>query len=119
MPPLMMSPDPNPIVDEVLRFEDLPLGSAGSRRAIVRWSDGSESEAWCGTGMRSWSARATSSERRTKSSARSTSAETGIGFSPSVPEIRIRRGEQDGPPAYDESSVGLGLKHGDRFACLR
>ena len=34
-----------PTVEEVLRFEDLPLGSAGSRRAIVRWSDGTESAA--------------------------------------------------------------------------
>lgn len=34
-----------PIVDQVLRFEDLPLGSAGTRRAIVRWSDGTESVA--------------------------------------------------------------------------
>lgn len=34
-----------PVVDEVLRFEDLPMGSAGSRRAIVRWSDGSQSTA--------------------------------------------------------------------------
>ena len=31
-----------PIVDEVLRFEDLPLGSAGTRCAMVRWSDGTE-----------------------------------------------------------------------------
>ena len=30
---------------EVLRFEDLPPGSLASRRAIVRWSDGSEGEA--------------------------------------------------------------------------
>jgi hypothetical protein len=36
---------PEPIVDEVLRFEDLPLGSAGTRRAIVRWSDGTEGAA--------------------------------------------------------------------------
>jgi hypothetical protein len=35
----------NPIVEEVLRFEDLPPGSLASRRAIVRWSDGSEGEA--------------------------------------------------------------------------
>jgi hypothetical protein len=35
----------NPIVEEVLRFEDLPLGSLASRRAIVRWSDGTEGEA--------------------------------------------------------------------------
>jgi hypothetical protein len=31
-----------PIVDEVLRFEDIPLGSVGTRRAVVRWSDGTE-----------------------------------------------------------------------------
>ena len=39
-----------PIVDEVLRFEDLPLGSAGTRRAVVRWSDGTEDApmTWCG-----------------------------------------------------------------------
>ena len=35
----------NPTVEEVLRFEDLPPGSLASRRAIVRWSDGSEGEA--------------------------------------------------------------------------
>jgi hypothetical protein len=35
----------SPTVVEVLRFEDLPLGSRGSRRAVVRWSDGSEGEA--------------------------------------------------------------------------
>jgi hypothetical protein len=35
----------SPIVAEVLRFEELPLGSRGSRRAVVRWSDGSEGEA--------------------------------------------------------------------------
>lgn len=34
-----------PLVEEVLRFEDLPVGSAGSRQAIVRWSDGTESAA--------------------------------------------------------------------------
>ena len=33
------------VVEEVLRFEDLPVGSMASRRVIVRWSDGSESEA--------------------------------------------------------------------------
>ena len=39
-----------PIVEEVLRFEDLPLGSAGTRRAVVRWSDGTEGAAmtWYG-----------------------------------------------------------------------
>jgi hypothetical protein len=35
----------SPTVAEVLRFEDLPLGSRGTRRAVVRWSDGSEGEA--------------------------------------------------------------------------
>ena len=40
-----MPADSSPTVVEVLRFEDLPLGSSGSRRAIVRWSDGSEGEA--------------------------------------------------------------------------
>jgi hypothetical protein len=40
-----VSASPNsPIVAEVLRFEELPLGSRGSRRAVVRWSDGSEGE---------------------------------------------------------------------------
>jgi hypothetical protein len=28
-----------------VRFEDLPPGSRGTRRAIARWSDGTESEA--------------------------------------------------------------------------
>src|ERR1035437_10021341 len=34
-----------PPVVEVLRFEALPLGSGASRRAVVRWSDGTEGEA--------------------------------------------------------------------------
>ena len=34
-----------PIVEEVLRFEDLPLGAAGTRHAVVRWSDGTEGAA--------------------------------------------------------------------------
>ena len=29
----------------VVAFEDLPTGATGSRRALVRWSDGSEGEA--------------------------------------------------------------------------
>jgi hypothetical protein len=37
--------DSSPTVTDVVRFEDLPLGSRGTRRAIARWSDGSESEA--------------------------------------------------------------------------
>jgi hypothetical protein len=41
----MSASDTSPTVVEVMRFEDLPLGSRGSRRAIVRWSDGSEGEA--------------------------------------------------------------------------
>ena len=41
----MSDPKPIPIVIEILRFEDLPLGSRGSRRAVVRWNDGSEGEA--------------------------------------------------------------------------
>jgi hypothetical protein len=39
--------DSSPTITEVVRFEDLPLGSRGSRRAIARWSDGSESEGLC------------------------------------------------------------------------
>lgn len=30
--------------EEVLRFENLPRGSSGTRGAVVRWSDGSEGE---------------------------------------------------------------------------
>jgi hypothetical protein len=33
-----------PIVEEVLRFEDLPVGALASRRAVVRWSDGAVGE---------------------------------------------------------------------------
>ena len=46
----MTPTESNPTVTEVLRFEDLPLGSMASRRALVRWSDGSEGEAlrWYG-----------------------------------------------------------------------
>ena len=40
-----MSAEASPTVVEVLRFEDLPLRSLASRRAVVRWSDGSEGEA--------------------------------------------------------------------------
>jgi hypothetical protein len=41
----MSASDTSPTVVELMRFEDLLLGSRGSRRAIVRWSDGSEGEA--------------------------------------------------------------------------
>jgi hypothetical protein len=41
----MSAPENSPTVVEVLRFEDLRLGSRGSRRVVVRWSDGTESEA--------------------------------------------------------------------------
>jgi hypothetical protein len=34
-----------PRVDEVVAFEELEIGSSGSRRAVVRWSDGTEGEA--------------------------------------------------------------------------
>ena len=34
-----------PTVDEVLRFETLPVDQGGTRRAIVRWSNGSEGTA--------------------------------------------------------------------------
>ena len=39
-----------PTVQEVIRFEQLPIGSMASRRVLVRWSDGSEGEAlrWYG-----------------------------------------------------------------------
>jgi hypothetical protein len=41
-----MSPaQPTPVVAEVLRFQDLPLGSSGTRCAVVRWSGGTESQA--------------------------------------------------------------------------
>jgi len=34
-----------PTVEQVVRLEELPLGSPGSRRAIVRWSDGTQGPA--------------------------------------------------------------------------
>lgn len=40
-----VSSDTSPNVQEVLRFETAPIGSLASRRAIVRWSDGTEGEA--------------------------------------------------------------------------
>jgi hypothetical protein len=52
-------PQPSPTVVEVLRFEDVPVGSRGSRDAVVRWSDGSEGEALAWYATRSSSARAT------------------------------------------------------------
>ena len=42
---LIAACNPTPVVSEVLRFENLPPESTGSRRAVVRWSDGAESEA--------------------------------------------------------------------------
>src|SRR5947209_5387683 len=40
----------NPFVTEVIQFENLAAEELGSRRAVVRWSDGSEGEAlrWYG-----------------------------------------------------------------------
>jgi hypothetical protein len=46
----MAGPESSPTVVEVLRFENLPLGSLASRRAVVRWSDGTEGEALRWTG---------------------------------------------------------------------
>src|SRR5215217_4005108 len=37
--------EPEPVLREVLSFETLPLGQKGSRRAVVRWSDGRIAEA--------------------------------------------------------------------------
>ena len=37
--------DPEPVIREVLNFEPVPTGQRGSRRAVVRWSDGRVSEA--------------------------------------------------------------------------
>jgi hypothetical protein len=42
---LMDTAQSPPIVEEVLRFEDLPIGSSATRAAFVRWSDGTESQA--------------------------------------------------------------------------
>jgi hypothetical protein len=36
-----------PVIREVLSFEPVPAGQRGSRRAMVRWSDGRVSEALC------------------------------------------------------------------------
>ena len=41
----MSSSESHPTVEELLRFEDLPLGLLATRRALVRWSDGTEGEA--------------------------------------------------------------------------
>ena len=46
----MAASSQSPVVEEVLGFEDLPVGSLASRRVVVRWSDGTEAEAlrWYG-----------------------------------------------------------------------
>ena len=44
-PAPMSASESTPIVTEVLRFEELPLGSRGTRRVVVRSSDGSEGDA--------------------------------------------------------------------------
>ncbi len=41
----MSAPEASPTVEEVLWFEHLPADSLASRRAVVRWSDGTEGEA--------------------------------------------------------------------------
>jgi len=50
---MSVSTSAEPVVVEVIRFEDLPLGSSGTRRAVVRWSDGTEGEAvrWFADGV--------------------------------------------------------------------
>ncbi len=40
-----MSSQPDPTVEEVLAFEDLPPGEMAGRRALVLWSDGTQGEA--------------------------------------------------------------------------
>ncbi len=42
---LVYSSEPSPTVVEIVRFEGLPFGAFGGRRAVARWSDGSVSEA--------------------------------------------------------------------------
>jgi hypothetical protein len=38
----MSEAQPAPVVDEVVRFEDLPVGSSATRCVVVRWSDGTQ-----------------------------------------------------------------------------
>lgn len=45
MPITYDQPMPEPVVVEVVAIEPLPLGANASRRAVVRWSDGSQGEA--------------------------------------------------------------------------
>lgn len=40
----MTASSQRPVVEEVLRFEDLPVSSLASRRVVVRWSDRTEGE---------------------------------------------------------------------------
>ena len=46
----LVSSQGEPTVVEVLAFENLPPGEMASRRALVRWSDGTQGEAlrWYG-----------------------------------------------------------------------
>ena len=71
----------NPIVEEVLRVEDLPPGSLAGRRMIVRWSDGTEGEAVRFYQDEIFSARATWSAGPASRSGRCTSAATATGCS--------------------------------------
>ena len=41
----MSSQAADPVVLEIIAFENLPFGAPASRRAVARWSDGSASEA--------------------------------------------------------------------------
>jgi hypothetical protein len=46
----MTKSEHQPVVAEVMRFEEMPVDTQASRRALVRWSDGTEGEAlrWFG-----------------------------------------------------------------------
>jgi hypothetical protein len=41
----MSEAQPDPVVDDVVRFEDLPVGSSATRCVVVRWSDGTQGQA--------------------------------------------------------------------------
>jgi len=82
--------EPNPTVVEVVRFEDLPPGSLASRRAVVRWSDGTVGEC-----LRWYSDEVLVSEgdligKTHEQLGRCTSAGTGTGFSHDRSRPRLR-----------------------------
>ena len=85
----MSAPDTSPTIIEVLRFEDLPLGSRGTRRAIARWSDGTESEALTYYADEILICEGDLIGKTPSSCAPCTSAGTATGFSPSVPRREL------------------------------